>query len=103
MGLIYQSIVETAADPSAQINFRQSSHVIHETLVFRQPHRTKDRTLINVAAENNHHLNITPLKHPGLETLPLEYCKADVKPPSFISSWCKAALTQFALLKALYK
>ncbi len=53
MGLIYQSIVETAADPSAQINFRQSSHVIHETLVFRQPHRTKDRTLINVAAENN--------------------------------------------------
>ncbi len=28
-----------------------------------------------------------------------KYCKADVKPPSFISSWCKAALKQFALLK----
>ncbi len=35
---------------------------------------------------------------------PSKYCKAYVKPPSFISSWCKAAtLTQFALLKALYK
>ncbi len=31
---------------------------------------------------------------------PSKYCKADIKPPSFISSWCKAALTQFALLKA---
>ncbi len=30
---------------------------------------------------------------------PSKYCKADVKPPSFISSWYKAALTQFALLK----
>ncbi len=37
------------------------------------------------------------------DTLFSKYCKADVKPPSFISSWCKAALTQFALLKALYK
>ncbi len=34
---------------------------------------------------------------------PSKYCKADVKPPSLISSWCKAALKQFALLKVLYK
>ncbi len=34
---------------------------------------------------------------------PSKYCNADIKPPSIISSWCKAALTQFALLKALYK
>ncbi len=64
MGLIYQSNVETSADPSAQINLRQSSRVIYETFVCRQSHRTKDRTLINVAAENNRHLNITPLKTP---------------------------------------
>ncbi len=66
MGLIYQSNVETSADPSAQINLRQSSRVIYETFVCRQSHHTKDRTLINVAAENNRHLNITPLKTPGL-------------------------------------
>ncbi len=64
MGLIYQSNVETSADPCAQINLRQSSRVIYETFVCRQSHRTKDRTLINVAAENNRHLNITPLKTP---------------------------------------
>ncbi len=63
MGLIYQSNVETTADPSAQINLRQSSRVIYETVVCRQSHRTKDSTLINVAAENNHNLNITPLGH----------------------------------------
>ncbi len=73
MGLIYQSNVETSADPSAQINLRQSSHVIYETFVCRQSHRTKDRTLINVAAENNRHLNITPQKHPGLEATPLKF------------------------------
>ncbi len=49
MGLIYQSDVETSADPCAQINLRQSSRVIYETFVCRQSHRTKDRTLINVA------------------------------------------------------
>ncbi len=64
MGLIYQSSVETSADPCAQINLRQSSHVIHETFVCHQSHRTNDRTLINVAAENNRHLNITSLKTP---------------------------------------
>ncbi len=69
MGLIYQSSVETSADPSAQINLRQSSHVIYETFVCRQSHRT----LINVAAENSHHLNITALKHPGFEASPLEF------------------------------
>jgi len=31
-----------------------------------------DRTLINVAAQNNH-LNITPLKIHGLDALPLEF------------------------------
>ncbi len=53
VGLIYQSNVETSAEPCAQINLRQSSRVIYETFVWRQSHRTKDRTLINVAAENN--------------------------------------------------
>ncbi len=38
--------------------------MIYETFVCRQSHRTKDRTLINVAAENNRHFNITPLKTP---------------------------------------
>ncbi len=69
MGLIYQSNVETSADPCAQINLRQSSRVIYETFVCRQSHRTKDRTLINVAAENNRHLNITPLKTPRFRSL----------------------------------
>ncbi len=36
MGLIYQSNVETSADPCAQINLRQSSRVIYETFVCRQ-------------------------------------------------------------------
>ncbi len=61
LGLIYQSNVDTRANPSAQINLQQSSHVIYETFACRQSHHTKDRTLINVA-ENNRHLNITPLK-----------------------------------------
>ncbi len=69
VGLIYQSNVETSADPSAQINLRQSSRVIYETFVCRQSHRTKDRTLINVAAENNRRLNITPLKTPRFRSL----------------------------------
>ncbi len=69
VGLIYQSNVETSADPCAQINLRQSSRVIYETFVCRQSHRTKDRTLINVAAENNRHLNITPLKTPQFRSL----------------------------------
>ncbi len=69
MGLIYQSNVEMSADPCAQINLRQSSRVIYETFVCCQSHRTKDRTLINVAAENNRHLNITPLKTPRFRSL----------------------------------
>ncbi len=62
MGRIYQSNVEMSANPCAQINLQQSSHVIHETFVCRQSHRMNDRTLINVAAENNRCLNIIPLK-----------------------------------------
>ncbi len=69
LGLIYQSNVETSADPCTQINLRQRSRVIYETFVCRQSHRTKDRTLINVAAENNSHLNITPLKTPRFRSL----------------------------------
>ncbi len=69
LGLIYQSNVETSADPSAKINLRQSSRVIYETFVCRQSHRTKDLTLINVAAENNRNLNITPLKTPRFRSL----------------------------------
>ncbi len=73
MGLIYHSNVETSADPSAQINLQQSSHVIYETFACRQSHLIKDRTLINVTAENNRHLNIMPLKTPGLEASPPEF------------------------------
>ncbi len=61
MGLIFHNI-ETSTDPCAQINLRQSSCVIYEIFVCRQSHRTKDRTLINVVAEHNRRLNITPLK-----------------------------------------
>ncbi len=43
MGLIYQSNVETSADPSAQINLRQRSRVIYETFVCRQSHRMIDK------------------------------------------------------------
>ncbi len=43
--------------------------MIYETFVCRQSHRTKDRTLINMAAENNCHLNITPLKTPRFRSL----------------------------------
>ncbi len=69
IGLIYQSNVETSADPCTQINLRQSSRVIHETFVCRQSHCTNDRTLINVAAENSRRLNITPLKTPRFRSL----------------------------------
>ncbi len=34
---------------------------------------------------------------------PSKYCKDDINTSSFISGWCKAALTSFALLKALNK
>ncbi len=47
-----------------QIVLRQSSRVIHETFMCRQSHRTKDHTLINVVAQNNRHLSVTPLKTP---------------------------------------
>ncbi len=68
-GLIYQSKVERSTDLCAQINLRQSSRVIYETFVCRQSHRMKDRTWINVAAENNRHLNIMPLKTPRFRSL----------------------------------
>ncbi len=58
MNLIYQTQIRV------RISLRQSSRVIHETFVCRQSHRSIDRTLINVAEENNSHLNITPLKTP---------------------------------------
>ncbi len=74
LGLIYQSNVETSADPSAQINLRRVNLLkfsyVYETFVCCQSHCTKDHTLINVTAENNRHLNITPLKHVGLEASP---------------------------------
>lgn len=70
MALIYQSNVETSADSSAEIILRQGSRVIHETFVSRQSERKNDRVLINVAAENKRHLNITPL---CLEASPLEF------------------------------
>ncbi len=60
IGLVYQFNVEMSADLSAQINLWQG--VIHETFIWRQSHCTDDYTLINVAAENNRHLNIMPLK-----------------------------------------
>ncbi len=69
MGLIYQSNIDTSADPHAQIHLRQSSHVLYETFVWRQSQRTKDCTFVNVAAENNRHLNITPPKTPQFRSL----------------------------------
>ncbi len=69
LGLIYQSNGETSADLSAQINLRQSSHVIYETFVCRQSHLMKDHTLINGADEYNRHLNITPLETPRFRSL----------------------------------
>ncbi len=73
---------ETSADPSAQINLRQSSCVNYETLVCHKSHGMKDRTLINVAAENNRHLNITPLKTPRFRSLaPRVYDTEKHNPP----------------------
>ncbi len=73
VGLIYQSNEETSAHPWAQISLRQSSRVIYETFVCRQSQCTKDCTLINVVAENNRRLNITPLKTPRFKASPLEF------------------------------
>ncbi len=58
--------VETSTDPRAQINLRQGS--LLETFVSHQFHRTNDRTLINVVAENNR-VSITPLKTPWFRSL----------------------------------
>lgn len=65
--------VETSADPSTEIILRQGSRVIHETFVSRRSQRKNDRVLINVVAENNRHLNITPLNILSLEASPLEF------------------------------
>lgn len=46
---IVLSLTKTNTDPCSQT---ESSRVIHETLVYRQSHRTNDRMLINVASEN---------------------------------------------------
>lgn len=73
VALIYQSKVETSTDSRAEIILRQVSRVIHETFVSRQPQRKNDQALINVMAENNCHLNITPLNILSLEALPLDY------------------------------
>lgn len=73
LGLIDQSNVEMSANPSTEIILRQSSHVIHETFVCCQAHHKNDHMLINVAAQNNRHLNITLLKIHDLEALPLEF------------------------------
>lgn len=35
-GLHLSVNIETGADPSAQINLLQGSHVIHETFIYRQ-------------------------------------------------------------------
>lgn len=70
MGLIYQSNIKTSA---AQINLGEGSRVIHEIFACRQSHHTNDHTLINVSANNNRYLNITPLKINNLETLPVEF------------------------------
>ncbi len=65
MGLIYQSNVEMCTGPSTQINLRQSLHAIHETFVCHQSCHANDSTLINVAAENNRHLEYhTPKNTP---------------------------------------
>ncbi len=73
LGLIYQSNVETSADPCAQINLRQSSRVIHETFICCHSHRMNACMLINVAAENNRHVNITPLKTPRFRSIALDF------------------------------
>ncbi len=56
--------------------------MIYETFVCRQSHRTKDRTLINVAAENNRHLNITPLKTPRFRSHAPKVCDTEKHNPA---------------------
>jgi len=74
VGLIYQSNIETSADPRAKFILQQGSHVICDTFEFCQSHHMNNRTLVNVVAENNRHLNITPLKkNHDLEASPLEF------------------------------
>ncbi len=43
--------------------------MIHKTFICRQSHRTNEQMFINIEAENNHHLNITPLKTPQFRSL----------------------------------
>ena len=57
MALIYQSCVETGADPGVKIILRRGPRVIYETFVLLQSERTTDRVLINVAAEIHRHLD----------------------------------------------
>ena len=70
MALIYQSCVETSADPSTEIVLRQRSCVIHQTFLSHQTWHKNDQSLINVAAENYRHLNIMPLYILGFEASP---------------------------------
>ena len=73
LALIYQMNVETSTDPSTEIILWQGSRVIHETFVSHRSQLTNDRVLINVVAENNRHLNITPLNILSLKASPLEF------------------------------
>ncbi len=69
-----------------------------KVLLFKMIHREWNQTADFVWPEEND--TFDTIWH----TISLsKYWKADIKAPGFISSWCKAALTQFALLKVLYK
>ena len=68
LALIYQTCVETGADPGANNTLRQVSSGIYQTVVSRRSQRTP--VLINAAAENNRNLNITPLYFLSLEASP---------------------------------
>ena len=79
MALIYQSCVETGADPSAEMISRQRSRVTHQTFLSHQTQRKNDRALINVAAEYYRHLNITPLHILDFEASPSKVYDVEVR------------------------
>ncbi len=79
--------------------FPMSLNQYLKVLLFKMIHQEWNQIADFVWLEENDTIS-TLFRH----TISLsKYWKADIKPPSFISSWCKAALTQFALWKALYK
>ena len=78
LALIYQYCVETRADPSAEMILGQRSRLIHQTFVSHQTQRKNDRVLINVAAENYRHLNITPLYILDFEASPSKVYNMEV-------------------------